>query len=177
MANQIIVHCKCLQAFTGTLRGVFCKICRENSVIFTDCRGIAGKICKYYRVFPADIAWNPCRVPVNPCKHLQCTYWVKKLGTVLVTSWPLLWIFRREAKIGSCKNSLSISTPNMIQGGPKCKSGTQFAKSYKVRAHPTAYRPVWETSIFHTNQIANHVWSLYFDENKWRIFLPIKKNM
>ena len=33
---------------------------------------IAGKICKYYRVFPADIAENPSRVPVNPCKHLQC---------------------------------------------------------------------------------------------------------
>ena len=35
--------------------------------------GIAGKICKYYRIFPADIAENPFRVPVNPCKHLQCS--------------------------------------------------------------------------------------------------------
>ena len=76
--------------------------------------------------------------------------WVKKLGTVLVTSWQLFWILQERSK-DSCKNSLSISTPNMVQGGPKCKSGTQFAKSYKVRAHPTAYRPVWETSIFHSN--------------------------
>ena len=76
--------------------------------------------------------------------------WVKKLGTVLVTSWQLFWILQERGK-DSCKNPLSISTPNMVQGGPKCKSGTQFAKSYKVRAHPTAYRPVWETSIFHTN--------------------------
>ena len=59
--------------------------------------------------------------------------------------------FQERRKINNCKNSVSISTPNMVQGGPKCKSGTQFAKSYKVRAHPTAYRPVWETSIFHTN--------------------------
>ena len=34
--------------------------------------GIAGKICKYYRIFPTDIAKKPRRVPVNPCKHLQC---------------------------------------------------------------------------------------------------------
>ena len=34
--------------------------------------GIAGKICIYYRVFPADIAENPRRVPAIPCKHLQC---------------------------------------------------------------------------------------------------------
>ena len=42
-----------LQMFTGIYRdsvGVFCNICRENPVIFTDCRGIAGKICKYYWV-------------------------------------------------------------------------------------------------------------------------------
>ena len=31
-------------------------------------------ICKYYRVFPADIAKKTRRVPVNPCKHLQCMY-------------------------------------------------------------------------------------------------------
>ena len=35
-------------------------------MIFTDCRGIAGKICKYYRVFPSDIAENPWRVPEIP---------------------------------------------------------------------------------------------------------------
>ena len=28
--------------------------------------------CKYDRVFPADIAENPHRVPAIPCKHLQC---------------------------------------------------------------------------------------------------------
>ena len=57
----------------GLCGGVVCNICRENPVIFTDCRGIAGKICKYYRVFLANIAENPRRVPVNTCKHLQCT--------------------------------------------------------------------------------------------------------
>ena len=70
--NRVMLHCKCLQGFTGTLLGVFCNICRESPVIFTDCSGIAGKICKYYRVFSADIAENTCRVPANPCKHLQC---------------------------------------------------------------------------------------------------------
>ena len=60
-----------LQMFTGIYRdsaGVFCNICREKPVIFTDCREI-----------PADIAGFPCRYcrknlnhPVNPCKHLQC---------------------------------------------------------------------------------------------------------
>ena len=56
--------------FTGIYRdsaGVFLNVCRENPVIFTDCREIAGKICKYYRIFHADIAENPCRVPVNIC--------------------------------------------------------------------------------------------------------------
>jgi hypothetical protein len=61
------MHCKCLQGFTGTLSGVFCNICRENPVIFIDCRGIAGKICKYYRVLPADIADKPLQ---SPCKSL-----------------------------------------------------------------------------------------------------------
>ena len=61
--------------FTGIYRdsaGVFCNICRENPIIFTDFPCNPPAICKYYRVFPADIAENPCRVPVNPCKHLQC---------------------------------------------------------------------------------------------------------
>ena len=40
--------------------------------------GIAGKICIYYRVFPADIAENPRRVPAIPCKHLQCGCAAKK---------------------------------------------------------------------------------------------------
>ena len=54
-------------------------ICRDLQGL---CRGflqylqiaeIAGKICKYCRIFPADIAENPCRVPVilkfNPIKQ------------------------------------------------------------------------------------------------------------
>ena len=109
---NLTTHCRCLQGFTGTLRGGFCNICRENPVIFTDCREIAGKIFKYYRVFPADIVKNlyfPCkglkctysrrsrrcgrycrkpprRVPVNPCKHLQCRAYLviiqKALGLI-----------------------------------------------------------------------------------------------
>ena len=42
-----------LQMFAGIYRdsaGVFCNICRENPVVFTDCREI-----------PADIAGFPCR--------------------------------------------------------------------------------------------------------------------
>ena len=66
----MLIHCKCLQGFTGTLRGDFCNISRENPVIFTDCRGIAGKICKYYRVFPTDIAEIP---PQSPCKSWNRT--------------------------------------------------------------------------------------------------------
>ena len=61
--------------FTGVYRvikGLFCNICWENPVIFTDFPCNPPAICKYYRVFPADIAENPRRVPVNPSKHLQC---------------------------------------------------------------------------------------------------------
>ena len=50
--------------FTGVYRvikGFFCNICRDFPAI-----------CKYYRVFPADIAEKPLNKPVNPCKHLQC---------------------------------------------------------------------------------------------------------
>ena len=66
--TPLLLHCKCLQGFTGWLGGFSaisagktCNICRDFPAI-----------CKYYRVFPADIAENPRRVPVNPCKHLQC---------------------------------------------------------------------------------------------------------
>ena len=51
--------------FLQYLQGKPCNIYR-----FTE---FAGKICIYYRVFPADIAENPRRVPAIPCKHLQCT--------------------------------------------------------------------------------------------------------
>ena len=88
--GHFITYCKCLQGFTGTLRGLFCNIFRENPAIFTDCRGIAWKICKYYRVFPADIAENPRRVPVNPCKHLQCR---DNLATLLRTLIPANWFY------------------------------------------------------------------------------------
>jgi hypothetical protein len=69
-----------LQMFTGIYRdsaGVFCNICRENPLIFTDFPCNSPAICKYYRVFPADIAKKKRRVPVNPCKHLQCRICLK----------------------------------------------------------------------------------------------------
>ena len=59
-----------LQMFTGIYRdsaGVFCNICREKPVIFTDFPCNPPAICKYYRVFPADIAENPMQ---SPCKSL-----------------------------------------------------------------------------------------------------------
>jgi hypothetical protein len=62
--------------FAGNCRdsaGVFCNICREKPVIFTDFPCNPPAICKYYRGFPADIAESPRRVPVNPCKNLQCS--------------------------------------------------------------------------------------------------------
>ena len=40
---EIQLHCKCLQGIAGTLRGVFCNICRENPVIFTDLQNLQGK--------------------------------------------------------------------------------------------------------------------------------------
>ena len=68
--------CKDLQGlcrgFLQYLQGKSCNIYRF-SLQYSQIADIAGKICKYYRIFPADIAENPCRVPVNPCKHLQCT--------------------------------------------------------------------------------------------------------
>ena len=43
MMNLLYLHCKCLQGIAGTLRGVFCNICRENPVIFTDLQNLQGK--------------------------------------------------------------------------------------------------------------------------------------
>ena len=61
------------RGFLQYLQGKSCNIYRF-SLQFLQSVNIAGKICKYYRIFPADIAENPCRVPINPCKHLECTY-------------------------------------------------------------------------------------------------------
>ena len=62
------MHCKCLCKITGWLEGVSaisarktCNICRDFPTI-----------CKYYRVFPADIAEIPSNHPVILHKHLQC---------------------------------------------------------------------------------------------------------
>ena len=55
--------------FLQYLQGKSCNIYRFSLQFLQSVR-IAGKICKYYRIFPADIAENPRRVPVNPCKHL-----------------------------------------------------------------------------------------------------------
>ena len=60
------------RGFLQYLQGKSCNIYRF-SLQFLQSVNIAGKICKYYRIFLADIAENPCRVPVNPCKHLQCS--------------------------------------------------------------------------------------------------------
>ena len=59
------------RGFLQYLQGKSCNIYRF-SLQYLQIAEIAGKICKYYRIFPADIAENPCRVPVNPCKHLEC---------------------------------------------------------------------------------------------------------
>ena len=59
------------RGFLQYLQGKSCNIYRF-SLQFLQSVNIAGKTCKYCRIFPADIAENPCRVPVNPCKHLQC---------------------------------------------------------------------------------------------------------
>ena len=61
------------RGFLQYLQGKSCNIYRF-SLQFLQSVNIAGEICKYYRIFPAYIAENPCRVPVNPCKHLQCTF-------------------------------------------------------------------------------------------------------
>ena len=56
--------------FTGIYRdsaGFFYNICRENPVIFTDFPCNLPAICKYYRVFSADIAEKPIKDPVNIC--------------------------------------------------------------------------------------------------------------
>ena len=58
--------------FLQYLQGKSCNMYRF-SLPYLQIAEITGKICKYHRIFPADIAENPCRVPVNPCKHLQCS--------------------------------------------------------------------------------------------------------
>ena len=83
LINSIVHHpaytanvCRDLQGLCGVflqyLQGKSCNICRFSLQFLQSVR-IAGKICKYSRFFPADIAENPRRVPVNPCKHLQCS--------------------------------------------------------------------------------------------------------
>ena len=54
---------KCLQGFTGWLRGFSAIYAGKTCNI---CRDFPG-ICKYYRVFLADIEENP---PLSPCKSL-----------------------------------------------------------------------------------------------------------
>ena len=52
-SNYRLLRRATLQMLTGiyrVIKGFFCNICRENPVIFTDCREI-----------PADIAGFPCR--------------------------------------------------------------------------------------------------------------------
>ena len=61
------------RGFLQYLQGKSCNIYRF-SLQFLQFVNIAGKTCKYYRIFPADIAEYPCRVPVNPCKHLHFTF-------------------------------------------------------------------------------------------------------
>jgi hypothetical protein len=65
------------RGFLQYLQGKPCNIYRF-SLQYLQIAEIAGKIFKYYRMFPADIAENPCRVPVNPCKHLQCSIYLTK---------------------------------------------------------------------------------------------------
>ena len=66
-----------LQMFAGNCRdsaGVFCNICRENPVIYTD---FPCNPCNPVNItgFSLQILQKtPCRVPAIPCKHLQCTY-------------------------------------------------------------------------------------------------------
>ena len=36
-------------------------------------QSLQGTTLQYLQIFPADIAETPRRVPVDPCKHLQCT--------------------------------------------------------------------------------------------------------
>ena len=73
------------RGFLQYLQGKSCNIYRF-SLQYLQIAEIAGKICKYYRIFPADIAENPWRVPVNPCKHLQCTI-------ISLNAQPLVQIF------------------------------------------------------------------------------------
>ena len=64
------------RGFLQYLQGKSCNIYRF-SLQYLQIAEIAGKTCKYYMIFPADIAENPCRVPVNPCKHLECGKGIK----------------------------------------------------------------------------------------------------
>ena len=55
-----------IRVFSAICAGKTCNICRDFLAI-----------CKYYRVFPADIAEKPLNHPINPCKHLQCMVGIK----------------------------------------------------------------------------------------------------
>ena len=55
------LHCKCLQGFTGWLRSFSAISTGKPCNIFRD----FPAICKYYRVFPADIAEKPLNHHVN----------------------------------------------------------------------------------------------------------------
>ena len=64
-----------LQMFAGNCRdsaGVFCNICRENPVIYTD---FPCNPCNPVNItgFSLQILQKtPCRVPAIPCKYLLC---------------------------------------------------------------------------------------------------------
>ena len=68
------------------IKGVSCNIYWDFSAI-----------CKYYRIFPADIAEKPLNHPVNPCIHLQCN--VLNLGIRILNFEYMamnLWILSTE---------------------------------------------------------------------------------
>ena len=77
------------RGFLQYLQGKSCNIYRF-SLQFLQSVNIAGKTCKYYRIFPADIAENSCRVPVNPCKHLQCS---------TDNNWSPVWLWAHKPKL------------------------------------------------------------------------------
>ena len=67
MVKEMYYTANVYRDLQGLCGGVSTISAGKNPVIFTDFPCNPPAICKYYRVFPADIAENP---PKSPCKSL-----------------------------------------------------------------------------------------------------------
>ena len=159
-----LLHCKCLQGFTRTLRGVFCNICRENPVSFIDCRGIAGKIYKYYRVFP-----------VNPCKHLQCTLQILTDFFLTSSQWKSANIYKVKRWVENFDDYSGFQTKKNAAKNT-CDSRILVEKCSIFNPHWFSFKGVWalaKRGLRYFGQI--FLWNWLTQQKDWECWVKLRQ--